>query len=261
MTYPIISIITVVYNAYSTLEATIKSVVSQKKELFEYWIIDGGSTDGSVEIIQKYEHQLAGWVSEPDRGIYDAMNKGIDRAQGDWIYFLGADDLMTEGILSKVSPYLQANFSVVYGDVKFNSGHLMHSHLDIRCILDNTLHHQSAFYHRRLFDGFRYNQKFSVYADYELTLRMYVQKQPALYVPYIISIFMIGGKSHELVSTEINAIRSIYLRNSLLNTLLSFILNKYYRYVSVRRRITHKLRKVLKLERDNPVLKNNYVEI
>ena len=84
-----ISIVTVVYNGASTLEQTILSVLGQTYPHIEYIIIDGGSKDGTVDIIKKYQDRIAYWVSEPDEGIYDAMNKGIRHASGDWIYFLG----------------------------------------------------------------------------------------------------------------------------------------------------------------------------
>jgi putative colanic acid biosynthesis glycosyltransferase len=244
---PIITIITTVYNAQFTLENTIRSVLSQQNEIYEYWIIDGGSTDGSIDIIKKYENELAGWISEPDRGIYDAMNKGIDKAKGDWIYFLGADDLLIQNVLSEVVLYFKPNLSLVYGDVLFNTGHVMHSYIGIKSLLDNTIHHQGAFYHRTLFNTFRYNYKFSTYADYELTLRIFTQKKESLYIPLIISIFAVGGKSHKLVSTEINAIRKIYLRGSSLNAMLSLLLNIYYPYMTVRMKITRNLRKILNI--------------
>ena len=90
----IISIITVSYNAVKTIEQTISSVVNQSYSNIEYIIIDGGSTDGTVDIIKKYEDRIAYWVSEPDGGIYDAMNKGIKVATGDYIQIIGADDFL-----------------------------------------------------------------------------------------------------------------------------------------------------------------------
>lgn len=87
-----ISVITVCYNAVDTLEKTIQSVLEQTYHNIEYIIIDGGSTDGTVEIIHRYVDYLAYWVSEPDRGIYDAMNKGIERATGEWVNFMNAGD-------------------------------------------------------------------------------------------------------------------------------------------------------------------------
>ncbi|GAB4036916.1 glycosyltransferase family 2 protein [Spirosoma jeollabukense] len=242
---PLVSIITVVYNAKSTLEDTIESVLGQKQDLFEYWIIDGGSTDGSIDIIQKYENQLAGWISEPDKGIYDAMNKGIDRAKGDWLYFLGADDLLVDGILNKITSQFKPSLKVVYGDVLYTTGGIMRSHIGVRCLLENRLHHQGAFYHKDLFDEFRYNQKFSVAADYELTLRIYLQKQPTLYIPSIISVFASGGYSTLGGSADVNAIRGIYLKNPLLNASLSVILNIYEPFMKMARRTVHKLKKNL----------------
>lgn len=254
MRRPLISIITVVYNANTTLEATLQNVLSQNKALFEYWIIDGGSTDGSVDIIKKYSDQLAGWVSEPDKGIFDAMNKGIDRATGDWLYFLGADDLLTKDILYKVSTYLKPDLVAVYGKIITDTGHTMRSHVGIRCLLENRLHHQGTFYHRNLFKEFRYVQKFNIAADYEITLRIYLQRLPTQYVPYTIAIFAIGGNSHELTSYDVNTIRGLYLKSPVVNDLLSFTLNTYYAYVRTRVKLTRTLRKVFKIEKKKPLL-------
>jgi len=88
----VITIITVVYNGVEFIERTIQSVASQTHKYIEYIIIDGGSTDGTVDIIKAYKDNITYWVSEPDKGIYDAMNKGIRAATGDWINFLNAGD-------------------------------------------------------------------------------------------------------------------------------------------------------------------------
>ena len=99
MKAPLISVITVVYNGASTLKKTIDSVAKQNYLNIEYIIIDGGSTDNTVQIIEEYSHRINFWISEKDNGIYDAMNKGIRLAKGDWIYFLNADDKFTAQIL------------------------------------------------------------------------------------------------------------------------------------------------------------------
>jgi len=89
---PLITVITVVLNGEKALEETIKSVISQTYPNVEYIIIDGGSTDGTLDIIKKYEDYIDYWVSEPDKGIYDAMNKGVDLTTGQWINFINAGD-------------------------------------------------------------------------------------------------------------------------------------------------------------------------
>ena len=109
-----ISIITVTYNAEKHLEKCIQSIISQKNPNFEYIIIDGGSTDGTVDIIKKYQDHLAYWVSEPDCGIYDAMNKGIKQAKGGYIGFLGADDYFFPNMLQTLFENI-----VLYKDVDF----------------------------------------------------------------------------------------------------------------------------------------------
>ena len=91
-TSPLFSIITITYNAERWLEQTILSVLSQSYAGIEYIVIDGGSTDGTVEIIRRYASGIAYWTSEPDKGIYDAMNKGLQRATGDYVWFINAGD-------------------------------------------------------------------------------------------------------------------------------------------------------------------------
>ncbi len=91
-THPLISVITVVYNDVITIEETILSVINQNYENIEYIVIDGKSDDGSTEIIKKYEHSIKYWISEEDKGVYDAMNKGIDVAKGDLITFMNSGD-------------------------------------------------------------------------------------------------------------------------------------------------------------------------
>ena len=237
MNHSLISIITVVYNACSTLEATLKSVLSQDKELFEYWIIDGGSTDGSIEIIRKYEHQLAGWVSEPDKGIFDAMNKGVSRANGGWVYFLGADDTLQPGLLKKIHPHLTDPYKLVYGNVIFDDNQLFRSTLNTRTLMQNTLNHQSAFYNHSLFNDFQYDQSLPIQADYELNLRTYIQNLPTKYVPLTVATYALGGNSAgatEKSIKEINAIRARHVNSYWKNVFYSFLLRLYYTQKQVR---------------------------
>jgi glycosyltransferase involved in cell wall biosynthesis len=118
MNPPSISIITVVYNSVSLLEVTMQSVFDQDYPYIEYIVVDGGSTDGSVLLIQKYEQQISRWISEPDRGLYDAMNKGMDMATGDFIWFMNAGDALPEkDTVSQLMALCQADTDVLYGEV------------------------------------------------------------------------------------------------------------------------------------------------
>ena len=110
-----ISVITVCFNASNLIERTIKSVINQENAVFEYIIIDGGSTDGTTKIIRKFEKQITHWISEKDNGIYDAMNKGIVAASGDYIIFMNAGDKFSNNhILASVSNSL-GNHTIVSG--------------------------------------------------------------------------------------------------------------------------------------------------
>lgn len=122
MSTPVFSIITVTYNAAQWLERTLLSVLRQSYPHIEYLIIDGNSTDGTVELIKQYESGIACWISEPDRGLYDAMNKGLRRATGDYVLFLNAGDcLHTANTLQEIMASLKKSVSlpdVIYGDTQ-----------------------------------------------------------------------------------------------------------------------------------------------
>lgn len=116
--HPAFSIITVVYNAKDLLELTIKSVTEQTYDSIEYIIIDGGSTDGTVDIIKKYENHISNWISEPDKGLYDAMNKGQKIATGDYIWFINAGDtIFSTTTLSDVVSKLSTLPDIIFGEV------------------------------------------------------------------------------------------------------------------------------------------------
>jgi glycosyltransferase involved in cell wall biosynthesis len=118
-TFPRVTIVTPSYNQAEYLEETIQSVLSQEYQNLEYWVFDGGSTDGSVEIIRKYEKQLAGWVSEPDRGQAEAINKGFSRASGEIVAWVNSDDTYLPGALRDAVGELMSrpDAAFVFGDV------------------------------------------------------------------------------------------------------------------------------------------------
>ena len=118
---PLVSIVTPSFNQVRYLEATIKSVLSQGYPHIEYLIVDGGSTDGTVDIIKTYESKLAWWVSEKDKGQTDAINKGFARARGEVLAWINSDDTYEPGAISAAVRYLQEhpNLGMVYGDCNF----------------------------------------------------------------------------------------------------------------------------------------------
>lgn len=110
------SIITITYNASEHLEKTIQSVLNQSDDLIQYLIIDGGSTDGTIDIIKKYEAELQ-WISEPDKGLYDAMNKGLSLANEDYVWFINAGDILKEGIVKELATLIkQKRSDIIYGE-------------------------------------------------------------------------------------------------------------------------------------------------
>lgn len=128
-TRPLVSIVTPSYNQAQFLDETIRSVLSQDYPNLEYLIVDGGSTDGSLEILHRYAHKLAWWVSEPDRGQTDAINKGFARAQGEILAWLNSDDTYLPGAISEAVAYLQSHpqAGMVYGDANLvdDLGHVI----------------------------------------------------------------------------------------------------------------------------------------
>ena len=116
-----VSVITISYNSVFTIEDTIKSVLAQKDIDLEYIIVDGGSTDGTLDIINKYKNKIDKIISEPDRGIYDAMNKGIKCATGDVVGILNSDDFFKDhNVLSKVVNFFdKTRMDGIYGDIEY----------------------------------------------------------------------------------------------------------------------------------------------
>lgn len=187
---PLISVVTVVLNGAETLERAIRSVLERESGDCEYIIIDGGSTDGSVDIIKKYQSGLAYWDSEPDHGVYDAMNKAIRIAKGKWVYFLGADDQLLEGFES-AAKYLKNEKTVYYGDVyrpvmrRNYDGSFSAYKLACRNIC-----HQSILYPKCALEKYSYNLKYQAFADYDLNLRCFVDPELEFeYIPETIAIY------------------------------------------------------------------------
>ena len=199
MMLPKVTVITVVYNAVQTIEATIQSVLQQSYPNLEYIIIDGGSGDGTIEIIRKYVDRIAYWISEPDRGIYDAMNKGIRLANGDWVNFMNAGDTFfnSDTLLLLQQAFSDDSVSVVYGDniSVFSWGKYLVKAYDLRRILTNgiTFCHQSSFVNRKVLQNICFDLNYKICADYNLFYQLYIRNYKFLYMPIPICSFMADG--------------------------------------------------------------------
>jgi len=151
---PLITVVTAVFNAFGTIEATIESVLGQTYGSVEYIIIDGGSTDGTLDIIRKYEHAVDYWISEPDKGIYDAMNKGIRTSRGTWLNFLNAGDVFSNhSVLESIAKiYFCSDARFIYSDVLLSTGGRTVNNPP-RVICDHKrliINHQSSIYRKDL---------------------------------------------------------------------------------------------------------------
>ena len=154
MNNPLISVVTVSYNAVTTIEQTILSVINQTYSNIEYIIIDGGSTDGTVDIIRKYADRIAYWVSEPDKGIYDAMNKGTKKANGEYIAFLNSDDWYELDAVSIIAQFADGKKNdLISGIIKLYKNDLfLYAHgSSMDNIYNEMIAHPSTFMKRDLF--------------------------------------------------------------------------------------------------------------
>lgn len=216
-----ISIITVVYNNRQFIEGCINSVISQDYQNVEYIVVDGGSTDGTVEIIKKYASAINCFVSEPDQGIYDAMNKGIGLATGDVVGILNADDFyVNHDVLSRVASAFMSDSGVdaLYADVeyvkrdnpekvvrKWRSGVYKRE----RFYYGWSPPHPTFFVKREVLRQHGlYNTDLKIAADYEMMLRLlFVKEVTCSYLPDVIIRMRDGGVSNRSIKNRIQANR------------------------------------------------------
>jgi glycosyltransferase involved in cell wall biosynthesis len=177
---PIVSIIIPTYNAASTLEETFKSIISQTYSHYEILVIDGKSTDPTLDIVRKYDTHIKKWISEKDQGIYDAMNKGIEMAKGDYLYFMGSDDVFySDRVLESL--FMEAgnlNYEVVYGNViKKSKGIVYDGEFNPLKLKEKNICHQAIFTHRRVFDKIgKFNTRYKILADWDFNIRWFTNK-------------------------------------------------------------------------------------
>ncbi len=221
-----ISVITVAFNSASTIEETILAVHAQTHREREHIVVDGGSTDGTVEIIRRHRDKIARFVSEPDSGIYDAMNKGLGLANGQVVGFLNSDDVFShERVLERIAAELErAEFDAVYADLVYvdggNAGRVVRYYRSgayrPRAFLRGWMPAHPTFYARRgVYErcgGF--NADYRLQADFDLLLRLFeIHGIRASYVPQIWVRMRIGGATNRslgnVVRGNLEAYRSV----------------------------------------------------
>lgn len=207
---PTLTIITVCFNIKNEIERTCKSIVNQTWQDFEWIVVDGGSTDGTVDILKKYTDRINILISEPDKGIYNAMNKGIKLAHGKWLNFMnGGDCLAYDDVLEKVFKYTHYS-SILQGKEERYSHKNKLDHifsLDVQIdkffFLRTSLAHQSMFFQKKLFDIYGlYDENYQYCADTEKNLQLISSGVSVELLPFVVSRFWLTGISQNNKSLQ-----------------------------------------------------------
>ena len=243
-----LSVITVNFNNSSGLRTTIESIIAQNFKDFEFLIIDGGSTDGSIEVINQFEYKITYWVSEADRGIYHAMNKGIRKANGEYLLFLNSGDfLVNNNIITEIFS-LKCESDLIMGNLitKDNYEIKLDFSINFANIWKYGAHHQAMFIKKKLFDqiGF-YNENGDITADWQfLMLVLFKFNRSFAYLDKIISVYDMDGisskkENRNRISEEKKRFMKVNFRNYplLILQIIIFFRKNYQRLRSIPSRI------------------------
>lgn len=203
----LVSIITIVRNDVLGLERTLLSIEQQQYDAAEVVVVDGCSTDGTVDIIHKHESHITKWISEPDDGIYDAMNKGVRMASGEWIIFMNAGDTFaSDDVIQRIFSRNWSSFGVLYGDV-VKDGCIKAAPEKYRLYHRMLFCHQSSFTRRKLLLATPFDTHHRLSADYKFFVQQYLSGVKFGYVGFPIANFDTSGVS--------NTRRSLGLRDNM----------------------------------------------
>ena len=193
--FPMISIGIVVYNGVEYIRRAIESVEGQLYKNIELIVVDGGSTDGTLSVLSEYSKYISVMVSEPDKGIYDAMNKVCSIATGDWLIFLGCDDVLLDS-LENVTKLMTESDSVYYGDAIFCSmGYVYGGKFSKTRMMRQNICHQAMFFPRSVYKKYAYSLEYRWLADYVYNLKLMGDAVPFIYIGVVISIYNDKGGS------------------------------------------------------------------
>ena len=190
-----ITVAMVTFNAAETLERALRSVLQHRSTALELVVMDGGSKDGTLEVLRQHEAAIASWRSEPDDGIYDAMNKALQVATGDWLMFLGADDELLVAP-ERILPRMSRRDAVYYGDVRIRS-------TDARSggrfskyrLMQENICHQAVLYPKSVYRHKRYDTASGMLADHRYNIELRGSGVPFIHLDEVISRFEDGGRS------------------------------------------------------------------
>lgn len=233
-----VSIITVNYNNLKGLQTTAESILRLDYQNFEWIIIDGGSTDGSKAYIEHLNGKLSFWCSEKDKGVYDAMNKGISQAKGEYLIFMNSgDSFRSENVLSQIFDSLKGCPDVIYGDALYvfkdhEELRTVPKAIDFRFIYEYTIFHQASFIRKKTLQENRgYDTKLKIVADWKLWLVCVLQNRKFVYTPYVICKFDAYGIStgHD---DNVNKERNLVFQE-ILPSGIKKIMDEIYAYESV----------------------------
>lgn len=194
-TLMLISIIIVVFQSRDELQLVLESVLRSKSPKIEIIVIDGGSDDGSIDVLRKYDSEIDYWVSEPDKGIYDAMNKGIAAARGLFIYHINAGDRLLYLPIRELLESDDQDYDVVSFAVSIDGKRVYRPSAGWRLKINNTLHHQGTFYRRSKFPG--YNLTFRVFADFDANQRLAIQGARIKLWDIVVALYSSDGASSQ----------------------------------------------------------------
>lgn len=192
-----VSIVIATYNAGALIENCLLSVIHQTHPEIEVIVVDGGSTDGTINILEKYSKQVK-WTSERDRGLNDAQFKGVTRAKNDWVFFLGADDILAgpkaiENLFNACSDI--SAIDILTGHALYEDGRLRRSDKPGMLRVKNTIHGQGALYRRSLFKQKSYDMALKVYYDYDFNLWALTTGKRFFHTNVLLTVMGCGGHS------------------------------------------------------------------
>lgn len=236
---PKISIVTVNFNEGKNLELTVKGSIAQTLQNKEIIIIDGGSKDNSPEIIEKYKEHIYFSCSEKDEGIYDAMNKGIKKATGDWIIFMNSGDwFFDESVLEKIFSTSFEKDTFIYGDHQIRYEHFKRMHVASKPL--DSLKYKNVFSHQALFSPVHlmkknlFDLKYPLVSDFDSFFKHYKLNFPFQYIPETISTFEAGGVSEVKANKACNERWEIVKKHDRSISLRIYYLTWHFKLWSIR---------------------------